>query len=176
MAEPFVAQSDEVVDTLSDLFDVLETSIKGSIHTGLVAVVSSYDAATQTCEAQPVVKARFDNGDTFLLLVLLLLLHEFACLFLLLCNVCDEFCDGGRGAVGLPSNLRPDLPSDLEANDTVFYIQRRCAQSYRLCTMHKARLGLSTINLSLLELCFKLSLCSSSLFERAFNSWDLGFS
>ncbi len=65
MAEPFVAQSDEVVDTLSDLFDVLETSIKGSIHTGLVAVVSSYDAATQTCEAQPVVKARFDNGDTF---------------------------------------------------------------------------------------------------------------
>lgn len=65
MAEPFIAQSDEVVDTLSDLFDVLETSIKGSIHTGLVAVVSSYDAASQTCEAQPVVKARFDNGDRF---------------------------------------------------------------------------------------------------------------
>ncbi len=32
----------------------------------------------------------------------------------------------------------------------------------RLCAMHELCLGLSTINLSLLELCFKLSLCSSS--------------
>lgn len=65
MAEPFVAQDDEIVDTLSDLFDVLETSIKGSIHTGLVAVVTGYDTETQTCSAQPCVKARYDNGDTF---------------------------------------------------------------------------------------------------------------
>ena len=66
MTEPFIPQDDDdVVDTLSDLLDVVETSIKGTIHTGLVATVSSYDAATQTCEAKPVVKARFDNGDTF---------------------------------------------------------------------------------------------------------------
>lgn len=66
MTEPFIPQDDDdVVDTLSDLLDVVETSIKGAIHTGLVATVSSYDATTQTCEAQPVVKARFDNGDTF---------------------------------------------------------------------------------------------------------------
>jgi hypothetical protein len=49
--------------SLSELIDTITRTIEGRIHTGMPARVLSYDHATQTCTAQPIIKKQI--GETF---------------------------------------------------------------------------------------------------------------
>jgi len=63
-AEPFIEQDPRGKVNLSELLDTHARVICGRIHTGFVARVRSYDATRQTCEAAPIVRQRYLNGDS----------------------------------------------------------------------------------------------------------------
>ena len=59
-----IEEGEDVIDLLSVITRAISQG-KADMHTGMPAKVESYDAATQKVSVQPVIKGRYEDGETF---------------------------------------------------------------------------------------------------------------
>jgi len=50
--------------TLSEILEIQEKVILGKLHTGMLAYVIEYDAKRRRCTAQPIVRGRYNTGES----------------------------------------------------------------------------------------------------------------